>query len=176
MSFISATPGGRSSTYQGCFWISGMVMRFSGLSTRILLSKSRQGWETLSWEGKSYSTFKILCSSLQIRTRLGCGERDRRSLSCLRNGSGRHCSSLLNILLTRSFKTLLAKSLLEIGGISMIRCLQPVQVWTGSLARGCRWGQQWLYWRKGAAPGSSFAASADHACPLAAQRGSLPQA
>lgn len=61
LSFISATPGGKSSVYQGCFWISGMVMRFSGLSTRILLNRSRQDDETLSCEGKSYSTFKILC-------------------------------------------------------------------------------------------------------------------
>ena len=69
LSFISATPGGRSLQYQGCLWISGMVIRLAGSGTRMCESRSRHSLETFTCAGNSYSTFSILCKQQPARQR-----------------------------------------------------------------------------------------------------------
>ena len=75
LSFISATPGGKSLQYQGCLWISGMVILLAGSGTRMWDSRSLHSLDTFTWAGNSYSTFSILCMqappiSAQISTPL----------------------------------------------------------------------------------------------------------
>lgn len=81
LSFISATPGGRSFLYQGCRWMSGMVIRLAGSGTRMRFIRSRHSREAFTWGGNSYSTFRILCS-----THSGCqrtqGRQGRAEESC----------------------------------------------------------------------------------------------
>lgn len=62
LSFISATPGGRSLQYQGWRWMPWMVIRLLGSGTRIFVRRSRSSRDTLTCAGKSYSTFRILCT------------------------------------------------------------------------------------------------------------------
>ena len=70
LSFISATPGGKSFLYQGCRWMSGMLMRRAGSGTRMRFSRSLHSREALTWGGNSYSTFKILCRAGRAVSRL----------------------------------------------------------------------------------------------------------
>lgn len=61
LSFISATPGGKSLRYQGCRWISGMVILLAGSGTKMCDSRSRHSLDTFTCAGNSYSTFSIRC-------------------------------------------------------------------------------------------------------------------
>lgn len=63
LSFISATPGGKSFLYHTWFWISGTVILLAGSGTSILWRRSLHSFETLTWGGNSYSTWSIRCSN-----------------------------------------------------------------------------------------------------------------
>ena len=76
LSFISATPGGKSFLYQGCRWMSGMVIRLAGSGTRMRFIRSRHSRDAFTCGGNSYSTFKIRCRTHnrgQLCTEALCG-------------------------------------------------------------------------------------------------------